>query len=419
MHVTWSLASPATLAAMLLAATLVAPGTYAQEKRLAETPRQLSIENKPWKGDFDAMLERRLIRVLIPYSRTLYFNDKGRERGITAENVRDFEHYLNKKYAKPLGKRPLTIYIIPTTRDKLIPELNEGLGDIAAGNLTVTEARLTQVDFAAPKDRKPVQEFIVTGPSSPEVKTLDDLSGKTIHVRPATSYAESLAALNERFQAAGKAPVTIIDLPDALEDEDTLEMLNAGLLALVVVDDWKGRMWAQVLPKITVREDLVLRSEGVIGWAIRKGSPQLEAAILDFYVNYAKKQGVIDYRMAQFHKRVKQIGNNADREELTRFEATLDLFKRYGAALRLRPADARGAGLPGVTAPPGGAQPRRRHRCDADHAGHRQPAARRRHPGDRAEHSRRSEVHGSAHDPLLPRCAVQRDQPHAVRVRGL
>jgi membrane-bound lytic murein transglycosylase MltF len=331
MHVTWSLTSLATLAVMLLAATLVASGAYAQEKKLAETPRQLSLERKPWKGDFDAMLERRLIRVLIPYSRTLYFNDKGRERGITAENVRDFEHYLNKKYAKLLGKRPLTVYIIPTTRDKLIPELNDGLGDIAAGNLTVTEARLTQVDFAAPKDRKPVREFIVTGPRSPEVKTLDDLSGQTIHVRPATSYAESVAALNERFKAAGKAPVTVAALPDALEDEDTLEMLNAGLFELAVVDDWKGRMWAQVLPKITVREDLVLRSEGVIGWAIRKDSPKLEAAILDFYANYLKKQGVIDYRLAQFHKRVKQIHNNADREELTRFEATIDLFRRYGA----------------------------------------------------------------------------------------
>ena len=35
-------------------------------------------------GDFDSMIERRLIRVLVPYSRTLYYNDKGRERGITA-----------------------------------------------------------------------------------------------------------------------------------------------------------------------------------------------------------------------------------------------------------------------------------------------------------------------------------------------
>jgi len=75
----------------------------------------------------------------------------------------------------------------------------------------------------------------------------------------------------------------------------------------------------------------VLRAGGVIGWAIRKDSPKLEATILDFYANYLKKQGVIDYRLAQFYKRVKQISNNADREELRRFEATIDLFKRYGA----------------------------------------------------------------------------------------
>ena len=67
------------------------------------------------------MLERRIIRVLVPYSRTLYFIDKGRERGITAELVRDFERYVNQKYAKQLGKRPLTVvHRSPTTRDKLL-----------------------------------------------------------------------------------------------------------------------------------------------------------------------------------------------------------------------------------------------------------------------------------------------------------
>ena len=79
-------------------------------------------------GHFRQALEGRLrpdaraaaIRVLVPYSRTLYFVDKGRERGLTAELVRDFERYLNKKYAKELGKRPLTVYLIPTTRDKLL-----------------------------------------------------------------------------------------------------------------------------------------------------------------------------------------------------------------------------------------------------------------------------------------------------------
>ena len=88
-------------------------------------PRGLGIVNKPWTGDFDRMLERRVIRVYAPFSRSLYFNDKGRERGIAVELVRDWERYLNVKYAKQLRKRPLTIYIGPATRDKLLPFLSE------------------------------------------------------------------------------------------------------------------------------------------------------------------------------------------------------------------------------------------------------------------------------------------------------
>ena len=39
--------------------------------------RALPIDTKEWKGDFDGMMKRRHIRVVVPYSRTLYFNDKG------------------------------------------------------------------------------------------------------------------------------------------------------------------------------------------------------------------------------------------------------------------------------------------------------------------------------------------------------
>ena len=292
--------------------------------------RQFNLKHAPWRGDFDGVLERRSIRVLVPYSRTLYFNDKGRERGLTAELMRDFERYLNKTYADRLGKRPLTIIMIPTTRDRLLPDLVAGVGDIAAGNLTVTEERLKQADFVAPADRKPVRELVVTGPKSPALATLDDLAGKTVHVRRASSYYESLTALDMRLRAAGKPPIKLTLLPDALEDEDVLEMVNAGLLQIVVVDDWKAAMWAQILPQVKVHDNLVVRSEGLIGWAIRKNSPQLKQAANDFYVNYAKKQGVIDYRLKQALKRVKQITNNTEAAELKRFELALALFDKYG-----------------------------------------------------------------------------------------
>jgi membrane-bound lytic murein transglycosylase MltF len=295
------------------------------------------ISREPWKGDFDLMLERRMIRVLVPYSRSLYFNDKGQERGIAAENIRDFERWINKKYAKKLDRRPVTVYIIPTTRDNLLPEVVQGLGDIAVGNLTVTEERLETVDFASPEHGLIVRELVVTGPKSPAIQTAEDLSGKTVHVRKSSSYYESLEALNGRFQKEGKTAANLVLVPDALEDEDMMEMLNAGLLEVVVVDDWKAKMWAKILPKIRVNEQVAVKEGGKIGWAIRKGSPKLEMEILDFMQSYLEKQGVRPYRMKQYMSRVKQIENATGTSEWKRFEEMLALFQKYGKQYNFDP----------------------------------------------------------------------------------
>jgi membrane-bound lytic murein transglycosylase MltF len=299
--------------------------------------RGLILTSPEWTGDFDAMLEHRRIRVLVPHSRTLYFTDRGRERGVTGDTIRDFEHYLNKKYARKLGKRPLTVFIVPHTRDALLTDVAAGLGDIAAGNLTVTEERLKTVDFVAPEEIPRVSEVLVTGPKSPIVGVIDDLAGKTVHVRKASSYYESLLSLNKRFTEERKVPVNITLVPDALEDEDLMEMLNAGLIDFLVVDGWKAKIWAQVLPKIKVREDITLRSGGRTGWAIRKGSPKLEVEIRDFVTNYLKKQGIIENRLVQYHKRIKQIENPTGTAEWKRFEQTIALFEKYGQKYQFDP----------------------------------------------------------------------------------
>ena len=48
-----------------------------------------------------------LVRVLVPYSRTLYFNDKGAQRGLVADALKDFEVYLNRHHK--LKTRPITV----------------------------------------------------------------------------------------------------------------------------------------------------------------------------------------------------------------------------------------------------------------------------------------------------------------------
>ncbi len=320
-------------AAAVLMAALCSGPALAQASAPAAggaTLRALPTEARVWKGDFDGMLERRHIRVLAPYSRTLFYNDKGRERGITAETARAFEQYLNKKYAAQLGKRPITLYLLPTTRDELLQDVADGLGDIAAGNLTVTDARRQIVDFVAPADTKPNREIVLSGPKSAPLASAEALSGKVVHVRWTSSYHDSLVALNQRLQQDGKPPVKLVAVPDELEDEDMMEMLGVGLLEYIVVDDWKARMWAQALPKIVLNEAAVLREGGLIGWAIRKDSPRLAAELNDFYANHVKKLGVADYLRQQHSKRIRALKDAGAGEDAKRFQQMLALFQKYG-----------------------------------------------------------------------------------------
>ena len=306
------------------------PATPAQEDDNQPRLRSLALANEIWLGDFDQLLEKRVIRVLVPQSRTLYLIVRGKEQGLIGDMVREFERTLNKKYARKLKKRPLTVVIIPRTRDLLLGDVARGLGDIAAGDITVTEERLKTVDFAAPPDLPGVSEILVAGPSSPAVGAIDDLAGKTVHVRKASSYYESLTLLNNRLIREHRKPVNIILVPDALEDEDLMEMLQAKIFDFTVVDDWMARLWAEVLPGITVRDDIVLRSKGRIGWAIRKNSPRLESEILDFYRIVLKKRGVIEGRIQQYHRNIEKIKDPTGTGEWKRFEQTLSLFRKYG-----------------------------------------------------------------------------------------
>jgi len=131
-------------------------------------------------GDFDAMLDRRLIRLVVPYSPTAFFEDKGTIYGTAANGAQLFEHWINKTFA--LGARPLTVPLTPVSRDKLFDTLLAGDGDIAAGDITVTEERRKKVAFSAPVIGN-VREIVITGEDIPELDSAEALSGKEVAVQ--------------------------------------------------------------------------------------------------------------------------------------------------------------------------------------------------------------------------------------------
>jgi membrane-bound lytic murein transglycosylase MltF len=301
------------------------PATPARDEQ-----RTLSVTVSTWTGDFDTMLQRRAIRVLVPYSRTFYFNDRGHERGITSDLMRDFERFLNRKYRKTLDGRPITLVLIPTTRDRLISGIAEGRGDIAAGALTVTPERQQSVDFYMPADLRAFSEVVLNRADLPAVQRVEDLAGQTVHVRRSSSYFDSLTALNGKLRAARKPQVRIELVPDALEDEELMDMLNAGLLRNIVVDDYLARMWSPLLPQVRINGDAALRSGGQAGWAVRKGSAKLVAEINDFYETDVRGAHPVAARLAMSSQRVRALENTATTTAQKRFTQTIELFRKYG-----------------------------------------------------------------------------------------
>ena len=238
------------------------------------------------KGDLDAMTRLGRIRVLVAHSKTFYFVDRGRQHGITYDALQAFARHVNAKLGRTTEK--VQVVIIPVPRDQLISGLLSGRGDIAAANLTITSGREKQVDFSEPF-LAGVSELVVTGPSAPPLQSLDDLAGKEIHVRPSSSYFESLGRLNATFRQTGKPEIRVRPADATLEDEDLLEMVNTGLLPMAIVDSHKAQFWAQVFDDIRIRTDLAVNTGGEIAWAMRKGSPKLRQMIDGFESRRADK----------------------------------------------------------------------------------------------------------------------------------
>lgn len=277
-------------------------------------------------GDFDMMKKERIIRALVPYSLTFYFVDKGVQHGASYEYLKAFEEDLNKKLKT--GNLKIHIIIIPTSRDQVIPKLVNGYGDLVLGNYTITEGRLKKVDFSAPVFTG-VKEIVVTGPDSPEVKTLDDLSGQEVWVRLSSSYDESLEILNESLRKAGKKPVIIRAADENLEDEDIMEMVNAGLIEFTVVDSHLAEFWSQIFEELEIHPDLALRTDGEIAWMMRKDSPELKKVVNSFINEHKKGTTFGNVLFNRYMKSTDWVDDSLEGEDRDRFDSMVEIFKKY------------------------------------------------------------------------------------------
>ena len=394
-------AGAALLASVILAGLLAGAGcgrerTSARDETptgaspsppLPAIPEELSPLIDIRKEDLDRLVERRKVRLLVTYGVTSYFVDRGSQGGWSFEAGRLLEQELNRRF-RP-GSRLIHVVFVPVTRDQLLPALLEGRGDVAMANLTITPARAAQVAFTTPLFSE-AREVVVTAPGAPPLREADDLSGREVFVRASSSYAESLAELDRGLRNRGRPPLRVVQVDERLEDEDILEMVDAGLLPATVVDDYVARLWAEVLTGMKVHDDMALRTGGRIAWAVRPEDTKLHAFVDDFARRHRVGTRLGNVVRNRYLRNADRLRNPVTEEGLARFHELKGLFREYAERygfdyLMLMALAYRESGLDQSRRSRAGAVAS----CSA--AGHRgrPPRGHPRHPPAREQHPRR------------------------------
>ncbi len=313
------------LIAGLLAFPILGGSAAAQDESAGAAQVEAVIYRTTEKDTSDLGPQKRAIRVLVHYSQTKFFVAGGVPRGFEHDFMKEFETFYNK--GRKRGQIRIPVIFIPVAFDQLLPMLREGRGDVAAGLLTITEARKKRVQFTLPYIRN-VSEVVVAHATAPPIKTIENIGGREVHVLRGSSFAERLRALNRRLWRSAKPRVKIVEMPSGTSTEDLLEMVNAGMFAFAMADDYMAKLWAQVLPNLRVLN--VQLSEGnEIAWAVRFNNPRLLQALNDFIEKNSER---VSREAAELHRRYFRdaafLRNNLDPDVLGRKKHLAPYFKQ-------------------------------------------------------------------------------------------
>jgi membrane-bound lytic murein transglycosylase MltF len=325
---------PLLLCLVILTAPVLAqtPASKTPPAAPASAATAVPLENKPFLGDYDEMVKRRMIRVGVAYNRTHYFIDRGIQRGFAYDAMKLLENDINVNIKQPNQK--VHMVMIPMSRDEMQAALLQGRVDILGANLTVTPERRKIADWSDPV-RKDVAEVVVTGPGAPAIATKADLGGKEVFVREGSTYHQHLVELNGRLKAQGQPEVVIKLAPTNLEDDDILEMVNAGLAKITVVDNFLADFWVQIFTNLKIQKNVALTVGEEIALAMRPNSPQLKAVVNAFIKKNGQGSLHGNMLLKRYFVNTKFVKSAATEAEMKRFREIVELFRKYGGQYKV------------------------------------------------------------------------------------
>ncbi|ATB47734.1 transporter substrate-binding domain-containing protein [Corallococcus macrosporus] len=237
------------------------------------------LKEPPFKGDLPELQKRGVLRVLVEGTDEDFLPRQGMPKAQ--------DRALLERFG---AKHGLTVeFLTVDSFDRLIALLREGRGDVIAADLAVTKDREKQVAFTRPLTR--VNEVVVGRRGAENLpRKVEDLAGRTVHVRPSSTFAASLQALAKK-EAPG---LVIAEAPESAEPEHLVWQVSRGELPLTVVD---SHLLKAIETYNTDVEGLFpIAKARPLAWAMRLENPKLRTALNTFLVEFA----LTEYREQRF-----------------------------------------------------------------------------------------------------------------------
>jgi membrane-bound lytic murein transglycosylase F len=181
-----------------------------------------------------------------------------------------FEYDLAKAFSDYLG---VSLNVVTSHWEKLFDVLNGGGGDFIAASLTVTPSREKLIDFSA--EYLSIQQQAVIHTSNNEIEKLEDLKGKTIHVRRGTSYEERLNELK------GEGLEIAIQPHEDTPTEELIRMVAEKEIEVTIADSNVAFLNRRYYPDVKIA--FPIEEQQSLAWAVKKGEAGLRKAINEFF----------------------------------------------------------------------------------------------------------------------------------------
>ena len=214
-------------------------------------------------GDLPAIRKQGQLRILITLPSEKWLPRKG--------SPFSREQEMALKLAEQLNLQPVFVHV--ENFSDLIPQLNQGRGDLIAANLTITTSRRENLQFTVPLAHS--IEHIVSRTDDNKIKNIKSLNGRSIAIHENTSYQETIEKLQLKYP-----DIKTKILSGKLNVDQIIDMLVSKKIDLTVIDSNILNVLKEYRSDFNVGPPLTRNR--ALAWGIRKNNPQLLQATNQF-----------------------------------------------------------------------------------------------------------------------------------------